>query len=50
MFGLLADTQLRPEIPGQCEFFVVQGWRLADDEFHHLDIFVNLPDQKSQLA
>jgi hypothetical protein len=42
MSGLFADTQLRPEIPRQWEFFVVQSWRLADHEFHHLDIFIKV--------
>ena len=50
MFGPLANTQLHPEILGQCEFIVVQSWRLPDHDFHHLDIFINLPDQKCQLA
>jgi len=50
MFGLFAGTQLLPEIPGQCEFFVVQSWRLPDYDFHHLDVFINLADQKRQLA
>ena len=50
IFGLFAGTQLLPEIPGQCEFFVVQSWRLPDHDFHHLDVFINLADQKRQLA
>ena len=50
MFGLFAGTQLLPEIPGQCEFFVVQSWRLRVYYFHHLDVFINLADQKRQLT
>ena len=50
MFGLFAGTQLRPEIPGQCQFFVVQSWRLPDHDFHHLDVFINLADEKRQFA
>jgi hypothetical protein len=50
MFALLADNQLRPEIPSQRQFSVIQSGRLANHEFHHLDEFLYLADQKRQLA
>jgi transposase InsO family protein len=49
-FGRFVDKQLFPEIPRQCEFSGIQSGRLADQDFHRLDIFINLADQKRQFA
>jgi len=49
-FGLFAYKQLFLEIPRQCEFSGIQSGRLAGQDFHHLDIFINLADQKRQIA
>src|SRR5262249_5232010 len=50
-FGLFADKQpFFLAIPRQCEFSGIQNGRLADQDFHHLDIFINLADQKRQFA
>src|SRR5215471_17644115 len=46
----LPTSSFFPEIPRQCEFSGIQSGRLADQDFHHLDIFINLADQKRQFA
>ena len=44
--GLYPGTQLRPEIPGQCEFFLVE-MASSGSEFHRLDIFIHLSDRNA---
>ena len=44
MFGLFAGARLRPELSGQREFSMIQGRRLPDHEFHHLDVLIDLAE------